>query len=100
YASPGALPRKTQNSLPAAGQALPDGTDYPQGCDERFRTRVVFLSRACLAQGHAVFLIGYIETRTLITGNTERIRTLFPALDQEKMTRAKVVSFKHCAPLQ
>src|SRR2546427_183325 len=36
----------TQNSLPAAGQALPDGIGYPQGCDERFLTRVVLLSRA------------------------------------------------------
>ena len=44
YASSGALPRKTQNSLPAAGQALPDG--YPQGCAERFLTVVVLLSRA------------------------------------------------------
>jgi len=38
YASPDALPRRTQNSLPAAGQALPDGIGYPQGCYERFLT--------------------------------------------------------------
>ncbi len=31
YASPGALPHKTQNSLPAAGQALPGGDQYPAG---------------------------------------------------------------------
>src|SRR5437660_8629561 len=29
-------PHRTQNSLPAAGQALPDGIGYPQGSDERF----------------------------------------------------------------
>jgi hypothetical protein len=46
YASSGALPRKTQNSLPAASQALPDGLGYPQGCYERFPTVVVLLSRA------------------------------------------------------
>jgi hypothetical protein len=52
YASSGVLPRKTQNSLPAAGQALPDGIGYPQGCYERFLTLVILLCRACLAQGH------------------------------------------------
>ena len=30
-------PDTTQDSLPAAGQTLPDGLDYPQGSDERFR---------------------------------------------------------------
>lgn len=29
-------PYTTQDSLPAAGQALPDGLDYPQGSIERF----------------------------------------------------------------
>ena len=37
YASPGVLPHKTQNSLPAARQALPGGIGYPQGCAERFQ---------------------------------------------------------------
>ena len=36
YASSGVLPHPTQNSLPVAGQALPDGIDYPQSCYERF----------------------------------------------------------------
>jgi hypothetical protein len=39
-------PHPTQNSLPAAGQALPDGLAYPQGCYERFPTLVFLLSRA------------------------------------------------------
>jgi hypothetical protein len=30
------LPATTQDSLPAAGPALPDGIGYPQGFDERF----------------------------------------------------------------
>jgi hypothetical protein len=30
-------PDTTQDSLPAAGRALPDGLDYPQGSIERFR---------------------------------------------------------------
>jgi hypothetical protein len=46
YASSSASPHPTQNSLPAAGQALPDGVKYPQGCYERFRTNVILLSRA------------------------------------------------------
>ena len=29
-------PDTTQDSLPVAGQALPDGLDYPQGSNERF----------------------------------------------------------------
>src|SRR4051812_9062108 len=29
-------PSTTQDSLPAAGQALPDGAGYPQGSNERF----------------------------------------------------------------
>ena len=39
-------PHPTQNSLPAAGQALPDGIGYPQGCYERFLTIVILPSRA------------------------------------------------------
>ena len=52
YASSRALPHATQNSLPAAGQALPDGLGYPQGCYERFLMLLILLSRAFLAQGH------------------------------------------------
>ena len=36
-------PTTTQDSLPAAGQALPDGTGYPRGCCERFPSYVMFL---------------------------------------------------------
>ena len=36
YASQGRSPATTQDSLPAAGPALPDGIGYPQGSDERF----------------------------------------------------------------
>ena len=32
----GGLPPTTQDSLPAAGPALPDGIGYPQGSDKRF----------------------------------------------------------------
>ena len=48
-------PHPTQNSLPATGQALPDGTGYPQGSVERFPNcvlRFILLSQAFLAQGH------------------------------------------------
>src|SRR5207302_5798384 len=38
YASSEALPHPTQNSLPVAGQALPDGIGYPQGSMERFQS--------------------------------------------------------------
>ncbi len=33
----GGYPPTTQDSLPAAGPALPDGIGYPQGSDERFQ---------------------------------------------------------------
>ena len=37
YASQWRSPATTQDSLPAAGPALPDGIGYPQGSDERFQ---------------------------------------------------------------
>ena len=36
-------PVTTQDSLPAAGQALPDGLDYPHGPNERFQIYVMFI---------------------------------------------------------
>jgi hypothetical protein len=45
YASSGALPHPTQNSLPVAGQALPDGIAYPQGCYEEFQSCFLHLVR-------------------------------------------------------
>ena len=36
YASQWKSPATTQDSLPAAGPALPDGIGYPQGFDKRF----------------------------------------------------------------
>ena len=52
-------PPTTQDSLPVAGSALPDGLEYPQGSDERFQTHVMFvilLSHAFVAQGQACTL--------------------------------------------
>ncbi len=49
----------TQDSLPVAGSALPDGLGYPQGSDERFQTHVMFvilLSPAFVAQGQSCIL--------------------------------------------
>jgi hypothetical protein len=47
--SPG-YPGTTQDSLPATGQALPDGAGYPQGPNERFPRYIRFpLSQAFLA---------------------------------------------------
>jgi len=37
YASCRGCPTTTQDSLPAGGQPLPDGIDYPLGSDERFQ---------------------------------------------------------------
>ena len=49
YASQWRSPATTQDSLPAAGQALPGGIRYPQGCNERFPSSSLFLlSRAFL----------------------------------------------------
>jgi len=39
YASQYRSPGTTQHSVPAAGQALPDGIGYPQGSNERFQVR-------------------------------------------------------------
>ena len=47
-------PTTTQDSLPVAGQALPDGLAYPQGSNERFpslRLHLILLSQACVTQG-------------------------------------------------
>jgi len=33
----------TQDSLPVAGQALPDGVGYPQDSTERFQTHIMFV---------------------------------------------------------
>src|SRR5262249_51914175 len=41
YASSGASPPSTQDSLPAARQALPGGIGYPQGSSERFLLRIL-----------------------------------------------------------
>ena len=46
YASQWGSPPPTQDSLPAAGQALPGGIRYPQGSDERFlSSSLVLLSQ-------------------------------------------------------
>ena len=48
-------PTATQDSLPAAGQALPDGLDHPQGSIEGFQICLLHLilpSHAFVAQGH------------------------------------------------
>jgi hypothetical protein len=44
YASPGGLPHRTQDSLLAAGQALPGGIGYPQDPDERFPRCIRYIS--------------------------------------------------------
>jgi len=54
YASQCRSPDPTQDSLPAVGQTLPDGIDYPKGSNERFQTHlmcVILLSQASVAQG-------------------------------------------------
>ena len=43
YASQAGCPGTTQDSLPAAGQALPGGVRYPQGSNERFPRYNLFL---------------------------------------------------------
>ena len=48
-------PDATQDSLPAVGQALPDGLDYPQGSNERFSGCILHPSsfpKFNAAQGH------------------------------------------------
>jgi hypothetical protein len=52
YASQGRSPVPTQDSLPAAGPALPDGVGYPQGSDERFHICDDSPFPSFLAQGH------------------------------------------------
>ena len=43
YASQEQSPVTTQDSLPAAGQALPDGIGCPQGSNERFQTHIMLV---------------------------------------------------------
>ena len=50
YASQGRSPAPTQDSLPAAGPALPDGIGYPQGSDKRFHIYMILLFRATCAR--------------------------------------------------
>ena len=59
YASQDGSLHTTQDSLPAAGQALPGGIKYPQGSNERFQIgsiHLVPLSRAFLAQRMSPFV--------------------------------------------
>jgi hypothetical protein len=60
YASQGRSPATTQDSLPAAGPALPDGIGYPQGSDKRFHIgddppfpSFLTQTRTCAAGGHS-----------------------------------------------
>src|SRR5262249_36625764 len=46
YASQWRLPATAQDSLPAAGPALPDGIGYPQGRDKRFHVGTILFFRA------------------------------------------------------
>ena len=57
YASQWLSPAPTQDSLPAAGLALPGGIGYPQGSNERFRYYIIPLSQTFLAQGHSRILL-------------------------------------------
>ena len=52
YASRRWSPIPTQDSLPAAGPALPDGLGYPQGSHERFHICDDPPFPSFLAQGH------------------------------------------------
>ena len=72
YASSGALRHPTQNSLPAAGQALPGGIQYPQGSYERFFSCNRYIRspfpKLCLAQGHAGFLSAVADKNPVSPG--------------------------------
>src|SRR6516162_8586903 len=52
----GSCPPTTQDSLPAAGPALPDGIGYPQGSRERFQAMSCPPLPSFLAQGQFIFL--------------------------------------------
>ena len=53
YASQWKSPAPTQDSLPAAGPALPDGIGYPQGSDKRFHIASDPPFPSFVAQGHS-----------------------------------------------
>ena len=66
-------PGPTQDSLPAAGQALPDGLEYPHGSNERFQTHIMFailLSQAFVAQGQT---LNISTARLLLLGHFGRL---------------------------
>src|SRR4051794_25220066 len=55
YASQGRSPATTQDSLPAAGPALPDGIGYPQGPCKRFQAVLSSFSELLGARSDFVF---------------------------------------------
>ena len=57
YASPWRLPATAQDSLPAAGPALPDGIGYPQGFNERFHISDDSPFPSLVAQGQIRFAV-------------------------------------------
>jgi hypothetical protein len=69
YASQGGSPLTTQDSLLAAGPALPGGIRNPQGPDERFpSSRLFLLSQAFLAQGQLACPGGGSDKRVAYDG--------------------------------
>ena len=52
-------PNATQNSLPAGGQPLPDGTDYPQDPNTKFQQQS--LRRFALVQAFPAHHISYFD---------------------------------------
>src|SRR3954464_11004000 len=55
YASQWKSPATTQDSLPAAGPALPDGIGYPQGSIKRFQAELSSFSELLGARSDLVF---------------------------------------------
>ena len=66
-------PSTTQDSLPAAGQALPGGISYPQGSDERFLSSSLVLLSQLLGAMSVLF------SRT-------KVRPLYPNLHRSPET--------------
>src|SRR5271165_3701469 len=79
YASKWRLPATAQDSLPAAGPALPDGVSYPQGFDERFHIfEMILLSRATWRKVRPSFKLTHNQWgQTELTATASGVRPSF-----------------------
>src|SRR5271157_231677 len=80
YASSWRLPAIMQDSLPAAGPALPGGIGYPQGSCERFHGCNDSPFPSFLARGQTLFLVSKTARKNQEQSLTPSLQSLTPSL--------------------